>query len=145
MGLLSDISAAKMPEKKATDDVLLFMAIMNMIYSDGQMDESELLMLQNFFVSLPEFAGKDFNTIYTQALNLVKKHGGIQESTNALTALSSPELKKKAFVCAVDLALSSGDVGADEDALLEAMQRVLQIDMTFAKQTIEVLATKYAA
>lgn len=145
MGLLTDISSAKMPEKKATDDVLLFMAIMNMIYSDGHMDENELTMLQNFFVSLPEFHGKDFDTIYNQALTLVKKHGSIQESTNALANLSSPELKKKAFVCAVDLALSSGDVGAEEDALLESMQRVLAIDMNFAKQTIEVMTTKYAA
>lgn len=61
---------------------------------------------------------------------------------SGISAAKMPE--KKAFVCAVDLALSSGDVGSEEDALLEAMQRVMAIDMGFAKQTIEVMTTNYA-
>jgi uncharacterized tellurite resistance protein B-like protein len=145
MGLLIDITDKKIPVKQPTDDVLLVLAIMNMIYADGSMDVSEATMLESFYQTLPEFAGKDFTSLLNQAKTIVQKYETIHESTAALKDLSSAELKKKAFVCAVDLALASGDVGKAEDELLEAMQRVLEIDLNFAKQAIEVMSTKYAA
>ena len=53
-------------------------------------------------------------------------------------------MRKKAFVLAADIALSSGDVDESEEELLEAMQRVLNIDDQLASTIVQILALKYA-
>ena len=63
---------------------------------------------------------------------------------NALAEISSEGVRKKTFVLAADIALSSGDVDEAEEELLEAMQRILQIDDALANKIVEVLALKYA-
>ena len=47
-------------------------------------------------------------------------------------------------VLAVDIAMASGDVDENEEELLEAMQRVMNIDEDLAQKIVEVLALKYA-
>ena len=61
----------------------------------------------------------------------------------ALAEISSETVKKKTFVLAADIAMSSGEVDAAEEEMLEAMQRVLGIDDALANSIVQVLALKY--
>jgi thioredoxin-like negative regulator of GroEL len=47
-------------------------------------------------------------------------------------------------VLAADIAMSSGDVDAAEEQLLEAMQRILNVQDDLARKILEVLQIKYA-
>jgi tellurite resistance protein len=62
----------------------------------------------------------------------------------ALADFSTPTVKRKAFVLAADIAMSSGDVDESEDELLTAMQRILGVDDATADKVLEVLSMKYA-
>ncbi len=52
-------------------------------------------------------------------------------------------MKKKLFVLAADIAMSSGDIDESEDKMLETMQRLLGIDDALATKVVEVLQIKY--
>ena len=143
MGLFKG-TLAKKPMQQPGDDVLLLHGMLLMAGADGAIEQAELSTVQAFLDTLPEFNGKRFDDLLTQANRLVKTHGGIKESIQALSSIESPAIKKKCFVLAADIALSSGDVDATEEALLQSMQRLLGIDDAFAAQVVEVLQTKYA-
>jgi hypothetical protein len=134
-----------MPDKKPTDDILLFHGMMLMIYGDGVMDANEQQTLISFLMTVPDFHGKDVNVLLEEGAKLVRRYPSVRESINALAELSNENLKKKCFVLAVDLALASGDVDKNEAEILEAMQRVMNIPDDFARATIGTLSTKYAA
>lgn len=144
MGLLKTATQEAMPDKKATDDVLLFHGMMLMIYADGQMDAAEQQLAMSFMMTVPDFHGKNPTELIEEGAKVCRRYPTPRESIAALSELSSEALKKKCFVLAVDLALASGDVEQAEDETLEAMQRVLGIDDIFAKKVIDTLSCKYA-
>jgi uncharacterized tellurite resistance protein B-like protein len=142
MGLLSRLTGQ--PAKKATDDVLLLHGMLLMAGADGTIEAAELSTVQAFFDTLPEFKGKSFDQLLTEANKVVAKHGNLKKSIAALGEIQSPAIKKKCFVLAADIALASGDVDESEEAMLETMQRLLDVDDDFARQVINVLQSKYA-
>jgi uncharacterized tellurite resistance protein B-like protein len=142
MGLLSRLMGSK-PTKKAGDDVLLIHGMLLMAGADGSIEASEHATIQAFCDCLPEFKGKDIGDLISQGQKLVARAGGLKESVKAVGDLSTPVLKKKLYVLAVDLAMSSGDVDEKEDALLDSYQRLLDIDDKFANDCIEVMGAKY--
>jgi uncharacterized tellurite resistance protein B-like protein len=143
MGLLSGFRG-NAPAKKPTDDVLLLHAMILMAGADGFFEDSEAETLEAFFAQLPEFQDKDFDEVYGNARKMVAKYPNLKESVKALADLSSPVLKRKAFVIAADIALASGDVDEAEDEMLSAMARVMAIDDGTANKVLEVLSMKYA-
>lgn len=143
MGLLSafrGISSAKKP----ADDVLLVHTMLLMAGADGYLDGAEAETVEAYFSQLPEFEGKVFGDVYAQARKLVSRYPNLRESVKALADFSSETVKKKAFVLAADIAMSSGEVDEAEDELLTAMQRILDIDDLTARKVLEVLTMKYA-
>ncbi|MBX7079516.1 MAG: tellurite resistance TerB family protein [Nannocystaceae bacterium] len=142
MGLLSRLTGMA-STKKATDDVLLAHAMLLMAGADGNIDDSEIAVVRGFAMTLPEFKGKDFGEVVANAQKMVRKYNSLKESVNALTELSTPGLKAKAYVLAADIALASGDVDEAEDELLTTMQRLLGIDDQTAQTIIWVLQRKY--
>lgn len=144
MGLLSKMLGGAMPVKKATDDVLLLHGMLLMCSADGVMEHGELDTLQAFYNTLPEFEGKDFDELLQQANKVVAKHGNLKESVKAVADISSEAVRKKLFVLAVDIAMSSGDVDEAEDRMLETFQRLLNIPDDLVQKTIEVMGLKYA-
>jgi uncharacterized tellurite resistance protein B-like protein len=143
MGLLSKFLGSA-PAKKAEDDVLLVHTMLLMCGADGYLDEAEAETVEAYFSQLPEFKGKQFNDIYGQARKLVGRYSNLRESVKALADFSTPTVKRKAFVLAADIAMSSGDVDESEDELLTAMQRILGVDDATADKVLEVLSMKYA-
>jgi tellurite resistance protein len=145
MGLLSRLAGIA-PTKAPTDDVLLIHAMFLMAGADGNFDDEETAVIIGFANSLPEFketTEQEFQGLIGEAKKLVRKYENPRASVAALGQLSTPKLKQKAFLLAADVALSSGDVDEDEDAMLEGMQRVLGIDDNTAQTIINVLAIKY--
>lgn len=143
MGLFSRLTG-KQVAKSATDDVLLFHSMICMAAADGVLEAGETASVEAFFLSLPEFRGKEFGELLNQSNKLISKHGGVAESVRELAEIQSEAIRKKAFILAVDVALASGDVDQAEDQMLDAMQRVLNIDDALASKVIEVLSLKYA-
>ncbi len=143
MGLLGKFFGGA-PAKKATDDVLLLHAMMLMSSVDGYMEGSEVATLEGFINTLPEFKDADFDDQLAAAKKLRAKFQTPQDAVKALSDISSPAVKKKAYILAADIAMSSGDVDEAEEELLEAMQRILGIDDALAEKAIEILALKYA-
>ena len=143
MGLLGKFLGGS-PAKKPTDDILLLHAMMLMSSVDGYLEGSEVATLEAFINTLPEFKEADFDAQMAAAKKLSSKYKSSKEAVNALAEISSDAVRKKAFVLAADIALSSGDVDEAEEELLEAMQRVLNIDDALANKIVEVLALKYA-
>jgi uncharacterized tellurite resistance protein B-like protein len=144
MGLLSKLTAGVTPQKKATDDTLLLHAMMLMCGADGSFDDSEIATVEGYFASLPEFEGKDFQEVLNNAHKVLARFPNLKDSVKALSELSNQTLKNKAFILAADIAMSSGDVDESEDAMLEAMQRVMNVEDTVATKVLEVLSMKYA-
>ena len=143
MGLLGKFFGGQ-AAKKPTDDILLLHAMILMSAADGYLEGAEIATLEAFINTLPEFKNADFGAQLTAAKKLSSKYKSSKEAVNALSEISSEAVRKKAFVLAADIALSSGDVDEAEEELLEAMQRVLNIDDALANKIVEVLALKYA-
>jgi uncharacterized tellurite resistance protein B-like protein len=145
MGILSRLTGAVTPQKKATDDVLLLHSLLLMSSADGAMEDSELDTVQAFFNTLPEFAGKDFNVLLEQCNKLISKYPNLLDSVKALADLSNDKVKLKCWILCADIAMSSGDVDESEDRLLESMQRMFNIDDATAEKILFVLTAKYAS
>ena len=143
MGLLGKVFGGQ-PAKKASDDVLLLHSMLLMAGADGYIEGAEAATLDAFINTLPEFRESDLDAQLGQAKKLRAKFNSPQDAVKALAEISSPAVKRKAFVLAADIAMSSGDIDEAEEELLEAMQRILDIDDGTAQKVIEVLALKYA-
>ena len=143
MGLLGKFLGGS-PAKKPTDDILLLHAMMLMSSVDGYLEGSEIATLEAFINTLPEFKDADFDAQMAAAKKLRAKFQTAQDAVKALAEISSDAVKKKTFVLAADIAMSSGEVDEAEEELLEAMQRVLGVDDHLANQIVQVLALKYA-
>ncbi len=144
MGLLSKMTATSQPVKKASDDVLLLHGMLLMASAAGIMEQGEIATVEAFYNTLPEFDGKDFCEVLEEANKVVAKYGNLRESVKALADIQSEAVRKKLFILAADIAMSSGDVDEVEDQMLETYQRLLNIDDTTATNILEVLAMKYA-
>lgn len=145
MGLLGRLMGVQ-PAKKPTDDVLLLHSMMLMAGVDGVIEGSEGATLSAFINTLPEFRSLDeggFDRLMSEARKLRAKFSSSKDAVQALREISSDAVRKKAFVLAADIAMSSGDVDENEEELLEAMQRILGIDDAPAQKSLEVLAIKY--
>lgn len=140
------ISAGIEAEKNATDDTLLALAMGCIAFADGPINPSEVSTIEAFASTLPEFANGGFVEPWTQSTKIFNKHkGNANACIEELKKLSTPSLKKKAFILAVDVAFASNDVNETEDKLLDKMKSVLGIDDLFAERAVAVLATKYSS
>jgi len=144
MGLFQKLLGNNNAVKKAGDDVLLLHSLMLMAAADGVIEDSEIMALQGFVNTLPEFHGKDFGHLFEQSKKVAAKYPDMRDSVNALADIESDAVRKKCFILAVDMAFASGDVDANEEKLLEAMQRVLSIPDDLATKVLEVFSLKYA-
>lgn len=142
MGLLGKF-LGQPPAKKASDDILLLLSMMMMSSADGVLESSEIAALEQFINTLPEFKGPNFPQQMAEARKLAAKYPKPKDAVKALAEISSDVVKKKAFVLAADIAMSSGEVDQAEEELLDAMQRVLGIDDNMANAVVQVLALKY--
>ena len=143
MGLLSRFTRKAKPQAAPADDALLIHAMMLMAGADGSFDPEEAETIEAYFAQLPEFEGKEFSSVYDAAVKILRRYPSLNDSVVALKELSTRNLKNKAFLLAADIAMSSGDVDDNEDRMLDAMQRVLEVPDDLAAKILEVLSLKY--
>ncbi|HEY5925144.1 MAG TPA: tellurite resistance TerB family protein [Kofleriaceae bacterium] len=146
MGLLSKFMGGA-PAKKPTDDVLLLHAIICMCAADGIVEDTEHEMIRNYANTLPEFRdmdGQEFSNCIQASAKIAQKYNkDMKSSLQVLAEIQSDAVRKKTYVLAVDVAMSSGEVDESEEEMLEAMQRILRIDDDLARRAIEIIALKY--
>jgi tellurite resistance protein len=146
MGLLGKFLGTK-PAKAPTDDVLLLHSIFCMAAADGHIEAAEHEMIRAYANTLPEFRdmdGDEFQKVLDQCSKISHKYNrDMKSSLVVLNEIQSDAVRKKAFVIAVDIAMSSGDIDESEEEMLEAMQRILRIDEALANRVVEVVSYKY--
>jgi tellurite resistance protein len=144
MSLFSKLAALRDAPKRVDDEVLLIHAMLLVAGADGQLQDEELATIEAFVLTMHDFDGRTFEELISQANKLVARYGSVRESVQALSDLSTPALKRKAFVLAADVSLLCGPLSARERALLTSLQSLLGVDDALAAKVFEVLEVKYA-
>lgn len=129
---------------QAKDQLILFQVMKMVAAVDGKFDDAETALVRGYLITLPDFRNAVFETLNQRSLELSKKYGGLLESMEAVTELSTEARRRKAFILALDVAHASTGVNPVESTLLSSLQKLLYLDPTFASHAREVIAQKYA-
>jgi len=135
MGLLRDLTAPQ-PIGRTEDAGPIRDLISAIVTADGSVDLAEHVTVEALYESVPQLrqAPASSRPPATGRTSLIAEMERVRE----------PRLRRQLFVLAVDLALASEGATEREDSFIEELQEALHIDEAFAKQTITVLACKYA-
>ena len=125
------------------DQQLLLEAMLCVAFADGDDQYEETNLVRAFAATLPEFKNADAYEVYEKAEKAVKLHGALNR-VKELANLTSDGLKHKAFLLAMDIALSSGEIDDGEEAVLAAMAETLRIPNDVTDRIASVLMIKYA-
>lgn len=139
MGLFDKL---KKKALKVDDQQLLLEAMLCVAFADGDDQYEETNLVRAFAATLPELKNADAYEVYEKAEKAVKLHGAMNRSKE-LASLSTDALKQKAFLLAMDIALSSGEIDEGEEAVLAQMQGSLGISDDVAENISNVLMIKY--
>jgi len=146
MGLLAKLHGVSSAKTEA-DDVLLLHALFCIAAADGSIEDSEDALIRAYTNTLPEFRDMDapaFDNAMNASVQIAQAYNrDMKASLVALAEIKSDAVRKKAFVLAVDIAMSSGSVDEAEEEMLEAMHRILGIDDALAAKVFEIVALKY--
>jgi tellurite resistance protein len=135
MGLLRELTSTA--NHGSTDEARPLRDIVSVMGTiDGKLDPSERAVIAALFHTLPQLKDMEPSSVPPK----VNRAQLLEE----LQQLSEPRLRRQCFVVAVEVALASGGVNDSEDQYVERLRSALRIDDAFARQTIEVLAHKYA-
>lgn len=127
---------------KVDDQQLLLEAMLCVAFADGDDQYEETNLVRAFANTLPELKNTDAYEVYEKAEKAVKLHGALSR-VKELGNLSTEALKQKAFLLAMDIALSSGEIDEGEEAVLGAMAETLRIPEEVQQRIAEVLMIKY--
>lgn len=128
---------------KVDDQQLLLEAMLCVAFADGDDQYEETNLVRAFANTLPELKNTDAYEVYEKAEKAVKLHGAMTR-VKELGALSTEALRQKAFLLAMDIALSSGEVDEGEEVVLSSMKEILRIDDELAETITNVLMIKYS-
>ena len=128
---------------KVDDQQLLLEAMLCVAFADGDDQYEETNLVRAFAATLPELKNADTYEVYEKAEKAVKLHGALNR-VKELANLSSEALRQKAFLLAMDIALSSGEIEDGEEAVLGAMAETMRIPGDVADRIAGVLMIKYA-
>lgn len=107
-------------------------------------DAGERALFYSFLKTLPEFRTEDLEEVEGEVLALRDKYPSTKEAAAALEDISSPVVKKKTFLLAVDIAMANGNVDSLEDEILEDMRVACGISLDEAEQIVAIFEAKYA-
>ena len=140
MGLFDKL---KKKALRVEDETLIVEAMLCVAMADGDDQWEETNLVRAFMETLPELKDKDTYEVYEAAEKNVKLHGALGR-VKELKNLATDALKQKAYLLAVDIALSSGDIDDGEEAVLGAMQETLGLDDEWCANVANVLMIKYS-
>ncbi len=126
------------------DEELMVLAMILIAGADGRFEKNELSSIAGIIDLVPDFEGKDPDELIERGIRLANQYESPMDAVEALAGLRSEAARKKCYLLAADVALSTRHVHELESTLLDAMQQVLGIDEGLAVRIMEVLAIKYA-
>jgi uncharacterized tellurite resistance protein B-like protein len=124
-----------------------FGMVFGVLASDGDVDDGETSALMHALVYTKLFDGlseDDVNKVFRR-VNLAAEKNGLEFLFTEANRVLSPDLKKAAFVTAVDLAFADGNVGEAEEAFLEGIYKMLEIPEEFVAKVLEVFEVRHSA
>lgn len=135
MGLLRDLTATS-PSGSSDDAASIRDLLSAAVVADGTVDQAEHITVEALYETIPQLrdATVDGRPPISNRKALIAAFG----------KLTDARLAKQLFVLAVDLVLASEGAHEREDVFIEELRAALRLDEAFARQTITVLAHKYA-
>jgi tellurite resistance protein len=128
---------------RVDDQQLLLEAMICVAFADGDDQYEEISLVMAFAQTLPELKNADAYEVFEKAKKNVKLHGAMARAKE-LANLSTDNLKQKAFLLAMDIALSSGEVDEGEEAVLATMAEAMKIPTEVSDRIAQVLSIKYS-
>ena len=128
---------------RVDDQQLLLEAMLCVAFADGDDQYEEVNLVMAFANTLPELKNTDAYEVFEKAKKAVKLHGAMSR-VKELGNLSTEALRTKAFLLAMDIALSSGEGDEGEEAVLSAMAETMKIPPEVSNKIVEVLTMKYS-
>ncbi len=136
--------ASPKERERQGDHALLVRAMTLAATIEGAPKEQALSVIDAHGALLPELAGRDIRRLVQNDADRLAKIGPA-EGVASLRGPRAPELRKRAFLAAVDVALATGEVSDAKDELITRMQEALEIEPVLAARIIRVLAQKQAS
>ena len=112
--------------------------------ADGQIVESEAKGIFAYLLQMTMFDGyneKQMSNVFKKLVTVLNNEGIGGLVSIAKSSLPA-ELRETAFACAVDIALADGVVEDSEKALLEELQKVLEVSDDIGQQILQVMMIK---
>ena len=145
MGLFDKLLGSQTPQNVTLTKEEAFLGVLLMtIAADGEITEEEVASLAiaaNRMQLLKHLDGDDVQEIFRKIGNMLKKEGFesvIKKAADSLT----PEMRQTVFAQAADLIFADGTVEDGEKAVIEAIQKAMQVPDDLAMKIIEVLSIK---
>ena len=126
-----------------TDSLLLFHTLRLAASIDGDFAPEEGAIVRNLLATLPDFADVDLDAHAQASSDLAREYGGLIASAEALVKLSSPLMKARAYLLAVEVVCVSEGLNAVERDLLTMLRQMLEVERLTAEHIHEVVGLKY--
>lgn len=129
----------ELTEREAVAAILLVV-----VAADGHVSDDEARQFNSVVNRMQLFqaqSGTDFSAMIDKLVGLIKKHGAnfLVERASCVIAVG---LRDTVFALATDLIFADGSVEDEEKALLEHIQKELEVSDELAVKIIEVLQIK---
>ncbi len=120
-----------------------FAIVLGAVAADGEISQEEAMELGAILSKKAMFKGSNLNSLFEKCVKILKQNGG---NLNALLEMAAPKIsdgmKQTAFACALDLVLADGVVNNAEKAVIDNLQKGLNIDEPTAEKMVEVILIK---
>lgn len=141
MGLFDSFRAKAAPQFDTQRAVMTI--VISALAADGEVDDEEVARMRSMCARSPIFAKnskQEDDRVIDFALAAVRQMGSdaIVRASEALT----PPLRETAFAFAVEIVMADGHVGRQEEAFIDQLAKLLEIDEGLARAVIGVTAVR---
>ena len=141
MGLFDSFRAKSAPEFDTQRAVMTI--VISAVAADGEVDAEEVARMRTMCARSPIFCDnseQQDDRLIDFALGAMRQLGG-DAVARAAAVLTQP-LRETAFAFAVEVVLADGTVGAQEEAFIDRLTNLLEIDDGLARAVIAVTAIR---
>jgi len=143
MGFFSSSKAPSSTDSFNEQEAFLAVALASSA-ADGEIVEDEIRGIFSYLLQMKVFRQvkeKQLSEMFKKLVKVLEKEG-----VSGLVAIAKsslpPPLRESAFACAVDITLADGVLADKEKALLEELQRVLEVPDELGGMILQVMMVK---
>lgn len=141
MGLFDSFRAKTEPEFDTQRAVMTI--VITALAADGEVDDEEVARMRSMCARSPIFAHnskQEDDRVIDFALASIRRLGN--DALGRAAAALTPPLRETAFAFAVEIVMADGHVGAQEEAFIDRLVRLLEVDEDVARAVIGVTAIR---